>query len=56
MYDAFCPASQVDDYRELGVTVHVVRDDHVMCTRDSVDTIASRIVALVQQAESSPGE
>ena len=51
MFDAFCPPSQVEDYRAAGVTVHVVRDDHVMCSRDAVDTIAARVLALVRQAD-----
>ena len=34
-----------------GVTVHVVRDDHVMCSRDAVDTIAARVLALARQAD-----
>ena len=51
MFDAFCPPSQVEDYRAAGVTVHVVRDDHVMCSRDAVDTIAARVLALARQAD-----
>lgn len=38
--DGFCPASQIDDFRNRGCEVHVCNDDHILSNRRSVEAIA----------------
>lgn len=51
--DPFCPDEQVDEFRAADWEVHLHGDNHVLCSRRTVDEIASTLQRLLDAAGSA---
>mmetsp|Transcript_6369 Transcript_6369/g.16288 ORF Transcript_6369/g.16288 Transcript_6369/m.16288 type:complete len:237 (-) Transcript_6369:399-1109(-) len=50
--DPFCPMSQVAAYRQAGCHVHVVEDEHVLCSGGTVQLILRSVATLSSASRS----